>query len=325
MNIKELNALLRKEEDIEILQKSTGVGVNDLNVPFDDTKIPKVSRELLFQEGNILIRKHRRYAPVRMHTHDFVEINYIYSGKCIQTINDERIELSAGDILLIDRDAPHSIENTEENDIILNVLLKEETITTDITSNLANSNNLVTQFMLSASNTNEQHNRYLIFTNPSNSGNNDVLTGLMNNLFCVYFSEYSFKTKALNLYLSLILIELTNQLERNSLNAMKKNVDQEVVSILAYIDRHHPSVSLEELSKVFGYNKSYISQKLKKETGSSFKNLLNRKKINVAKELLKETNLSVEEIAMNVGYNEPSSFFKLFKKYTNMTPNEYRY
>jgi len=321
---------LRKEEDIELLQKSTGISVNDLNVPFDDTKIPKVSRELLFQEGNILIRKHRRYAPVQMHTHDFVEMNYIYSGKCTQIINNERIELSAGDILLIDRDAPHSIENTEENDIILNVLLKEETITTDIASNLANSNNLVTQFMLSASNVNEQHNRYLIFTNSvdsvnsSSSGNNDVLIGLMNNFFCVYFSEYSFKTKALNLYLSLILIELTNHLERNSLHAMNKHLDQEVVSILTYIDRHFSTVSLEELSRVFGYNKGYISMKLKKETGSSFKSLLNSKKINVAKELLKETNLSVEEIAVNVGYNEPSSFFKLFKKYTNMTPNEYR-
>ncbi|MGG1617745.1 AraC family transcriptional regulator [Paenibacillus sp. NRS-1782] len=320
MNIKELDALLQKEEEIETLQKLTGMSINDLNVPFDDTKIPKVSRELLFQEGNILIRKHRRYAPVKMHTHDFVEMNYVYSGKCVQMINDERIELSAGDILLIDRDAPHSIENTDKDDIILNVLLKEETITTDIISNLANSNNLVTQFMLLASKENEKHDRYLIF---ANSGS-DVLTGLMNNLFCVYFSEYSFKMKALNLYLSLILVELTNVLEKNNLRSIDKDVNQEVISILAYIDHHYNSVSLDDLSKTFGYNKNYLSLKLKKETGSSFKDLLNRKKINVAKELLKETNMSVEKIALNVGYNEPSSFFKMFKKYTNMTPSEYR-
>ncbi|WP_049827438.1 AraC family transcriptional regulator [Paenibacillus maysiensis] len=320
MNIKELDALLQKEEDVETLQKRTGVSVNDLKVPFDDKLIPKVSRELLFQEGNIIIRKHRRYAPVRMHTHDFVEMNYVYSGKCIQIINDERIELSAGDILLIDRDAPHSIEDTEKDDIILNVLLKEETIMTDIISNLANSNNLVTQFMLSASKKNEKHDRFLIFVNPSS----DVLTGLMNHLFCVYFSEYSFKKKALNLYLSLILIELTNILEKNNLQSIDKDVNQEVLSMLAYIDRHYNSVSLDDLSKTFGYNKSYLSLKLKRETGSSFKDLLNRKKINVAKELLKETNMSVEEIALSVGYNESSSFFKLFKKYTHMTPSEYR-
>jgi YesN/AraC family two-component response regulator len=320
MNLKELDALLRKEEEIEILQKTTGLSVNDLNVPFDDQMIPKVSRELLFQEANIIIRKHRRYAPVKMHTHDFVEMNYVYSGKCIQMINDERIELSAGDILLIDRDAPHSIEDTKKDDIILNVLLKEETIMTDIISNLANSNNLVTQFMLLASKENEKHDSYLIFPNP----NSDVLTGLMNNLLCVYFSEYSFKRKSLNLYLSLILVELTNILEKNNLKSMDTDVNQEVLSMLAYIDRHYNSISLDDLSKTFGYNKSYLSSKLKKEVGCSFKDLLNKKKINVAKELLKDTNMSVEEIALSVGYNEPSSFFKLFKKYTHMTPTEFR-
>lgn len=39
MNLKELDALLRKEEEIEILQKTTGLSVNDLNVPFDDQMI----------------------------------------------------------------------------------------------------------------------------------------------------------------------------------------------------------------------------------------------------------------------------------------------
>ena len=62
----------------------------------------------------------------------------------------------------------------------------------------------------------------------------------------------------------------------------------------------------------------------KKETGHTFINYLNNYKIEKSKELLKNTNMSLLDISLEVGFNNQSYYSTIFKKYTNMTPLEYR-
>ena len=62
----------------------------------------------------------------------------------------------------------------------------------------------------------------------------------------------------------------------------------------------------------------------KKETGQTFINYLNNYKIERSKDLLKNTNMTLLDISLEVGFNNQSYYSTIFKKYTNMTPHEYR-
>ncbi len=85
----------------------------------------------------------------------------------------------------------------------------------------------------------------------------------------------------------------------------------------------HP-ITLEEISKMVGFNPTYFSSLFKKETGMNFLEYLIDIRIEKAKELLKETDKSVSSIAFEVGYSDLKHFSKLFKKLTGLKPSEYR-
>lgn len=68
----------------------------------------------------------------------------------------------------------------------------------------------------------------------------------------------------------------------------------------------------------------YLSDCLKQLTGQTAQQLIHEKLIDHAKDILTTTELSVSEIAFQLGFEYPQSFSKLFKNKTNQTPNEYR-
>ena len=71
-------------------------------------------------------------------------------------------------------------------------------------------------------------------------------------------------------------------------------------------------------------NKCYFCYMFKKETGQTFINYLNNYKIEKSKNLLENTNMTLLDISLEVGFNNQSYYSTIFKKYTNMTPLEYR-
>ncbi len=86
----------------------------------------------------------------------------------------------------------------------------------------------------------------------------------------------------------------------------------------------NPELSLSDVSSEIGITPNYLSALIKREKGSSFKDLLTSKRLDVAKELLSNTGLKVWEIAEKCGYSEPHYFSYCFKKYTGESPNAYR-
>lgn len=71
-------------------------------------------------------------------------------------------------------------------------------------------------------------------------------------------------------------------------------------------------------------NASYFSSLFKREVGVSFSNYLNKVRIEKSMQLLKNTALSILEVALEVGYEDQSYFGKVFKSVINMTPKEYK-
>ena len=95
--------------------------------------------------------------------------------------------------------------------------------------------------------------------------------------------------------------------------------------VITYIDEHlEDNLSRAELAELVHLNEDYLTRLLKKQTGYGLKEYITNERMIRAKELLKNTNLSVSLIAVKSGFTNFSYFSQLFRKEVGMTPNEYR-
>lgn len=88
-----------------------------------------------------------------------------------------------------------------------------------------------------------------------------------------------------------------------------------------YLD---PSLSLQKLSRQVGALPNQVSQTLNQEIGTSFFDYVARWRIEASKPLIMAGDASVLSVALEVGFNSRSTFYKAFKRETGMTPNDYR-
>ncbi len=127
--------------------------------------------------------------------------------------------------------------------------------------------------------------------------------------------------KALRCRMADILEKLPDAGDPTQTAAYSKPVKESIKLIEKNYDRN---LSLEEICREVAVSKNYFSYLFKRETGMNLWNYLTIIRLQHAKQLLEETDLKSYEIAFKVGYDNPSYFSKIFRKYENMTPNEYR-
>ncbi|RTE10263.1 AraC family transcriptional regulator [Paenibacillus whitsoniae] len=110
--------------------------------------------------------------------------------------------------------------------------------------------------------------------------------------------------------------------EKRSQRGSNKTIDR----LLPYIQDHYrdSEFSLELLSERFQLNPTYVSKLFKEYTEKNFIDYLIEIRINASKELLAVKNRKINDIAEGVGYTNTRSYLRAFKKYTGMTPTEYR-
>jgi YesN/AraC family two-component response regulator len=81
---------------------------------------------------------------------------------------------------------------------------------------------------------------------------------------------------------------------------------------------------LKDLSAQFFINQVYCCQLFRKNLGKTFSEYVSELRIKKARELLKRTDLSIEEVAIQAGYVDYYYFNKVFKKHCGMTPAKFR-
>lgn len=95
--------------------------------------------------------------------------------------------------------------------------------------------------------------------------------------------------------------------------------------VLIYISENYSEkITLESVSKACNLSVFYLSKLFKKNTGMKFIDYINLYKIEKAKQLLENTDMSIINISMSLGYDESGYFSKVFKKVVGVTPSAYR-
>lgn len=88
--------------------------------------------------------------------------------------------------------------------------------------------------------------------------------------------------------------------------------------------RYREDITLKKLAELYYLNISYFSLSFKSVTGKNFNEYLTSVRMEHAKQFLQDKNMKINEAARMAGYEDMSYFGKLFRKYTGMTPKEYR-
>jgi len=115
------------------------------------------------------------------------------------------------------------------------------------------------------------------------------------------------------------VIEVRDAESKNRYNSILKNA-------ISYIDEHFADddISLNTIAKQVNVSANYFSAVFSQETGETFIEYLTKKRMEKAKQLLRQTSMRSGEIAFQVGYKDPRYFSFIFRKTVGCTPRDYR-
>lgn len=255
--------------------------------------------DVLFVNRDVL------YVPNETHSHEFVELEYILSGKGVQTINGKEYPVKRGDVIFIGLKDQHAYYSTNKIEV-LNLII-HPTLYDMVQKTLGN-------IFIDKS---CQLPSFLRMTTENYMEVEELILKIEQE----FIMEMPGYKQILNNYITILFVDLY----RKSLYGEDENQNQQIKKEMTeYINNNYTHIKLSDIAEHFGYTPSYFSKYFKKTMGMSLTNYIQRKRVNNAIRMLVETRYSIEEIISRLGYSDKKNFYHVFKKYTGSTPNEVR-
>lgn len=150
------------------------------------------------------------------------------------------------------------------------------------------------------------------------------MQSFFNKIFVTLKSDENFANLISSSALYNILVELYSILHRN--HKVETSHGKRIVDdVKLYIEDHYNQyITIDELSKLVNVSPQYLCTMFKRYFNLRSFQYIAMKRIQQAKTLLSANNISVNEVAHLVGYNDSSYFCAIFKKYEMISPSEFR-
>ena len=266
-------------------------------------------------DSPVMIEKIKSGECFEPHTHDFIELVYVRSGKCIHAINGTEYPCGRGDMLLINYHQTHSITCGAPIEYV-NILIKPEFIN----EALRGSENAFALLQLSdfdaLGQMVDEKNCMVHF----DSAERPWLESHIDLLYEEQQRQDAAGALAIRSGLNMLLIKMFRKMSL-PIRHFSGISDEGLGYIRDHLDQ---PLTLEQLSSRCGYNPSYFSRLFKHYTGQTLTEYLACCRMERACRLLTETDLSVERIIAQVGFSNRTKFFREFAAVTGMTPLTYR-
>lgn len=288
----------------------------------------EVDCQLFLQEGKLItVRHHSRFVEFPLHKHNYIEIMYVCSGEITHYIDGKELVMREGDLLLMNQHVRHGIKRAGIDDIGVNFIVLPEFF--EIPFQMMHKENIIADFLLGTLRQNSSISQYLIFQLRRQKAISNLIENMISSLVgdrisSDVLSENNNK-EVINQYsMGLVFLYLIDHIDTLSDNSSQKYEDIVLQTTMRYIDSHYKAASLSQIADNFNLSLSAMSRMIKKSTGFTFQELLMHKRFQKAVKFLLETELPVEEIVVNIGYENHSYFYRQFKARYGMTPNQYR-
>ncbi|MCQ1059895.1 AraC family transcriptional regulator [Photobacterium sp. ZSDE20] len=300
------------DEERSILDNQNSI---DMSI-FKDANKTTISFDKVVPKGKMIsIRKHTRYIHYPAHTHDYVEICYVLEGNSVQYIEGKKCQIRKGDILFMGPGAMHEILPSTKEDIILNFIIHKKYFS--YIFEFIDDKNSLSSFFIDAIFKNST-SKALIFTTFNKKPIESLLDSIVNELTI----KGSFMESKIKFLLGLLVIEL---IQESPYVIDKKSHESKVLSqVIGHIERDLQKASLNSIAEQLKMKNYNLSKLIKKESGKTFNTLLRDIRFNKFCELIKVTNVSINEIAIEVGFSNTSDFYRKFRQKYGLSPREYR-
>ncbi|SKB69764.1 AraC-type DNA-binding protein [Lachnospiraceae bacterium] len=278
-----------------------------------------IDSSMVLRNGKLIdIRPHVRFVHFPLHTHNFVELVYMCQGKTTHLIDGNKIELKEGDFLFLNQHAKQEILPAGRDDIAVNFMILPAFFDTAFRM-LGQEDSALRSFLVSCLTETDRGGNYLYF----NVSGILPVQNLAENLIWVMMSDDPNKRTLAENTLGLLFLHLTQYADRISLSGTSFE-EKLMIRLLSYIESEYRTAVLREFAEENGLDIYSLSRIIKKATGKTFRDLLAQKRISQACFYLRNSDLSVDDIAAAVGYENTSFFHRLFRRETGLTPREYR-
>ncbi|MBR2023801.1 MAG: AraC family transcriptional regulator [Clostridia bacterium] len=255
---------------------------------------------------------------LRIHYHTLIEISLILRGNGLYKTSNTIHPIKQGDIFFFRPNEAHCITDIEETGMeLLNLHIAPYYLYTNF-QNALNTNYikiLASNFPLKSNKIND--------TLPPEQI--EELKSLILSIYREFEQKRNDYTTLVNNYISAILILFSRAYKNVQFSKSEKQNYQKLLHAIRYIDTHYKEdITLDNLAKKVAYSRCYFSSIFKKCMGMSIWDYISIKRIEEALTLIKTTDKNITDIALECGFNNPTNFNKLFKKYTNVTPKVFR-
>lgn len=282
----------------------------------------EIDAQLFLQKRKLVtVRRHSRFLEFPVHNHNYIEIVYVCAGTLTHQIEGKELVMQQGDLLLLNQHARHSVKRAEHGDIGINFIALPEFF--DIPFHMMKKQNVIADFLVGTLRQNNPLPQYLLFRLKSDQRIENLMENMISSLLDE--GEREEEEDVSNQYsMGLVFLYLLAHMDKLKQNSSQSYQDVVIQSTLKYIDSQYKTANLGRVAEDFHQSLPVLSKLIKKNTGFTFQELLMRKRFQKAVEFLVETNLPVDEIAVTVGYENLSYFYRQFKARYGMTPSRYR-
>lgn len=248
------------------------------------------------------------YSEFPTHSHYEIELIYCKRGFIDVICGNNNYRLESSEAILIDSMVPHSYKDRSADNVSLLVELGPGFLREDFKH--VTKNPFKTKLYTDGTLT-EEMKRTL-----------DELHKWRTN--CTELSNMLIMSNLYKLY-AMLVKDITNKPyipTEEPMNAKKSNKIDGALELVHH--RYNEPISLEEAAAACGYGKSSFCKIFKQTVGVSFHQYLNDYRIENAKYLLSDTNMSIENVADTTGFRDTKIFCRVFKQATGTSPGKYR-
>ncbi len=273
----------------------------------------------MLQEGKLIaVRTHTRFVHFPSHRHNFIEVLYVCEGAVTNIIGDKKVVIRKGELLFLNQLTRHQKLPARKDDFVINFMVLPEFF--DVAYTMAGNNNVLADFLVNVLRQDQERGEYLHFRVA------EVLQiqNLLENMIYSLVTGKGDQNRINQTTMGLIFLYLLDSVQYVEMRVPNQYENMIAMTTLDYIEQRYRNASLTELCEHLHLPMHVLSKMIKKNTGFNFKELLQRKRLNKAVELMCETDLPVSDVIAAVGYENGSYFHRVFRERYHMTPKAFR-
>ncbi|MDF2836898.1 MAG: transcriptional regulator, AraC family [Paenibacillus sp.] len=277
-------------------------------------RVIELSGDIFFHpDFDIFINREVEAFCLSQHTHDFIEISYVEEGSGYHYVEDQMIPIKRGDLFVIPIGTSHVFRpSSQDNQLVIYNCIFRTSLLEQLKSVICESTKL--HSLLYGSSPSAKWLQY--------QDKFDKFLSIMHGMF----REYLKKGPRYEFLMMGQLIQVLAMLQRyESDGSMVSTPTNNMDDAIQYINDHFATnLTVQQVAERSFMSPSHFQRLFKKTTGVTFMQYLQNIRIQRCCELLKSTEISIQEAANQVGYQDMKFFHSLFRKKTGVTPREYR-